>query len=71
MNFLEPGTTMNSQHYTATLKTLKEYLRRFQKHKNILLQLDNARPHISRTTMEAIEKLDLTISPHPPYSDAM
>jgi hypothetical protein len=37
-----------------------------QKHKkNILLQYDIARPYI---TMEAIEKLDLTILPHSPYS---
>jgi 2-C-methyl-D-erythritol 4-phosphate cytidylyltransferase len=58
VDFLEPGTTINSDCYIATLKSLKQCLRGVQKHKkNILLQHDNARPHI---TMEAIEKLDLT-----------
>lgn len=71
MDFLEPGTPINSKHYTATLRTLKEWLRRVQKHKNILLQHHSARPHISRTTTEAKEKLDLTNLPCPPYSDSM
>jgi histone-lysine N-methyltransferase SETMAR len=69
MEFLEPGTTINPERYIATVKTLTQRLRRVRKHKkNILLQHYNARPHTSRTTMEEIEKLDLTILPHPPYS---
>jgi hypothetical protein len=61
MDCLEPENTINSQCYTAILKTLKKCLRRAQKHKkNILLQHD-IRPH---TAMQAIEQLDLTISPH-------
>jgi hypothetical protein len=71
MVILEPGTPINSKHYTATLRTSKERLRRVQKHKNILLQHHNARPHISQTTTEANEKLDHTILSHPPYSDTM
>lgn len=47
--------------YTATLKTLKQQLRRAQKHKKTLLQHDNTRPHTSQTTLVASEKLDLTI----------
>lgn len=33
-----------------------------------MLKHDTARPHISQMTVEAIEKLDLPISPHLPYS---
>jgi hypothetical protein len=66
MDFLEPGTTINSECYIGTLKHF-ERLRRVWKHKkNILLQHDHARPHTSRTIMEVIEKLVLTIVPHPP-----
>jgi histone-lysine N-methyltransferase SETMAR len=68
-DLLEPGTTINSECYTGTLKGLKQQFRRFWKQKkNILLQHDNARPHTSQATVEAIEKLDLTIISHPPYS---
>lgn len=64
-----PWTTINSERYIATLKTLKQSLRRVWKQtKIILLQHDNARPHTLWTTTEAIEKLDLTILPHLPYS---
>ena len=46
--------------------TLKQWLRAVRKHKNnILLQSDNLRP---QTAMEAIEQLDLAISPHLLYS---
>jgi len=42
-DFLEAGTTTNSQRYIATLK---QQLRKVQKHrKNILQQNNNARPH--------------------------
>jgi hypothetical protein len=69
MDFLEPGTTINSERYIGTLKHLKQQLRSIWKHKkNILLQHDKARPHTSQATVEANEKFDLTIVPHPPCS---
>jgi histone-lysine N-methyltransferase SETMAR len=69
LDLLESGTTINSERYSATLKHLKQQLRRVQKHKrNILLQHANTRPHTSQATMEVIEKLDLTIVPHSLYS---
>ena len=64
MVFIEPGTTMNSEHYIATLKTLKQQLRRLWKHKNILPQHDNARPHTLQTITEAVEKLDYSAPIH-------
>jgi hypothetical protein len=67
MDFLESGTTINSERYTEMLRTLKQRLRIIRKNKkNTLLQNDNARPHISRAIMETIENLDLTILPHSP-----
>jgi histone-lysine N-methyltransferase SETMAR len=44
---------------------------RVQPHKNlteILLLNDNARPHTSLKTLEAITKFGWTVLPHPPYS---
>ena len=35
---------------------------------NVLLQHDNARPHTSIRTMEAITSFRWTVIPHPPYS---
>jgi hypothetical protein len=56
---------INSECSIATLKTSKQWWRRVWKYKkNILLQHDFARPHTFWTTVEAIEKLDLTILPH-------
>jgi len=33
-----------------------------------LLQYDNARPHTSAATRDAIQRLDFPVLPHPPYS---
>jgi hypothetical protein len=69
MLFLESRTTITSEHYTATVKTLKQEVRWVWKHtKHIFQQPDNARPHTSQITMGAIEKLHLTILPHLSYS---
>jgi hypothetical protein len=69
MDILEPGTTINSECYIATLKTLKQWLWGVWKHKkNILLQHDSTTSHISQTTMKAIAKFNATILPHSPYS---
>jgi hypothetical protein len=45
IDFLEPGITNNSDRYIRTLKHLKWRLKMVWKHKNILLQHDNTRPH--------------------------
>lgn len=69
VEFLEPGTTINSERYIRTLKNLKKRLTRVRKHKrNILLQHDNARPHTAHATVEAIHNLNFTVLPHPAYS---
>ena len=53
VHFLEPGTTIVSDQYIATLINLKQRLTRIgRKYEKILLQYDNARPHASSATME-------------------
>ena len=36
--------------------------------RGVLLQHDNARPHVSKQTKEAIYRLGVECVPHPPYS---
>jgi histone-lysine N-methyltransferase SETMAR len=57
--------------YIKTLTELGKHLRQVWPHKNpteILLQHDNARPHTSLKTWEAITKFGWTVLHHPPYS---
>jgi hypothetical protein len=61
-----PWTWVHNQNWNT--QSIKQWLRRARKHKkNMLLQPDDARPHTLQTIMEATEKLDLSILPHPPY----
>jgi hypothetical protein len=54
-----------------TLKKLKKCFRRVRSHEDVtkvLLHHNNARPHPSLRTREAITKLQWTVLSHPPYS---
>ena len=56
-DFLPKGETINSEVYIETLRKLKAKIRRVRPNldmANVLLQHDNARPHTSIRTMEAI-----------------
>ena len=68
MEFLEQGQTVNSERYISTLRALKLRLRRIRRDKDSILQHDNARPHTSRQTQDALRQLELTTLPHPAYS---
>ncbi|GFN95465.1 transposase [Plakobranchus ocellatus] len=68
MEFLEQGQTVNSERYISTLRALKLRLRRVRRDKDSILQHDNARPHTSRQTQDALRQLELTTLPHPAYS---
>jgi histone-lysine N-methyltransferase SETMAR len=68
INMLPRGQSINSDVY---VETLKKRFRRVCPHKDVtkvLLHQDNARPHTSLHTREAITKIQWTALPHPPYS---
>jgi histone-lysine N-methyltransferase SETMAR len=65
------GETINSDAYIKTLKNLKQSYWRVQPNRNpgdMLIQHDNARPHTSLRTEEAIAKFGWSVLPHPLYS---
>ena len=68
MEFLKQGHTVNSEQYISTQRTLKARLRRVRSGRDSILQHDNARPHTSRQTPDALAQLKLSALPHPAYS---
>ena len=67
--FLEAGNTINSEKYVETLKTLRARLGRINPQLQPILQHDNARPHTSERTQNALRQLGFNEElPHPPYS---
>ena len=68
MEFLKQGHTVNSEKFISTLRTLKAKLRRVRSVRDSILQQDNARPHTSRQTQDALGQLKLSALPHPAYS---
>ena len=67
MEFLKQGHTVNSEKFILTLGTLKARLRRVRSGRDSILQHDNARPHTSRQTQDALAQLKLPALPHPAY----
>ena len=68
MEFLEQGNTVNSTRYVNILETLKGRLRSVRGGKDPTIHHDNARPHTSRETCTALDRLGLQTLPHPPYT---
>ena len=71
IKWLPEGRTVNTQYYIEALKELRENVkkdRRGKLSKGVLLLHDNARPHTSFATSDAIRDLNFEILPHPPYS---
>ena len=67
--FLTKGSMVNSNSYYATLRSLKQRIRKIRPEGNVfLLHHDNARPHCSTQTLAAVTSLKFTLVPHPPYS---
>ena len=62
--FLAKGSTVNSDRYCATLRSLKERIRRNRPEK----KHDKARPHCRGQTQGTMTSLKFTVVPHPPYS---
>ncbi|KAI6655304.1 Transposase [Oopsacas minuta] len=71
LDWLPEKTTINSDYYVDELKELRQAIKRERRGKltrGVLLQHDNARPHVSFKTMAAIDDLGFECFPHPPYS---
>ena len=71
MDVIARGETINSDTYIKTLQKLTQRYRRVRPNRNpgdILIQHDNARPHTSLRTQEAISKFRWNVFPHPSYS---
>lgn len=68
-DYLEKGATINSERYIKTLRALrKRWLRIRPCNGRTLLHHDNARPHTSHATVNAIDSLNFDVLVHPPYS---
>jgi len=66
---LQKGATVNSENYSETKKFFKKCtMRKGADIDDIFLQQDNATPHVSAATTDAIAHLGLTVLPHPVYS---
>jgi len=70
-DFLQKETTINSQRYFETLTALKRKIERIGIRNETLLQHDNARPHTSTATRGAIQRLEFSVLPYPPYSPSL
>jgi len=69
MEFRTEGTRVNYDRFCATLRSLKQRIRRIRPERNKFLLLhDNARPRYNAQTQEAMRSLKFTVVPHPPYS---
>ena len=68
-DFLEKGSTINSASYCDLLANrLKPANQTPRMSKKVLLQHDNARPHVAKATIETINKLGFEVLEHPAYS---
>ncbi|GFR92813.1 transposase [Elysia marginata] len=67
IEFLKQGNAVNSERYISTLRRLRVRLKRVRPAKHAILHHDNARPHTSRHTEEALHKMNFIVLPHPFY----
>lgn len=66
---LEVNQTINSQLYSQQLQRLNDAIRQKRPRlQSVILQHDNARPHVANLTKMAILALGWEVLPHPPYS---
>jgi histone-lysine N-methyltransferase SETMAR len=66
--YFEKETTINSQSCIETLTVLKRRMEWIGMRNGKHLQHDNTRPHTSAATSDAIQHLEFSVLPHPPYS---
>lgn len=70
---LKPSETITGDLYRRQLMRLSRALREkrpqyAERHEKVILQHDNARPHIARQVKQYLETLKREVLPHPPYS---
>ena len=70
---LEPKETITGERYRTQLmrlsRALREKRRQYeQRHEKVILQHDNARPHVAKPVKTYLETLKWEVLPHPPYS---
>ena len=69
---LKPNETINGERYRTHLMRLSRALREKrsqyeQRHEKVILQHDNARPHVAKRVKTYLETLKWEVLPHPPY----
>ena len=70
--FLTKGSTVNSDRHCATLRSLKQRVRKIRPERNtFLLHQDKASPHGTAQTLDAVTTLKFKLVPHPPYSPVL
>lgn len=71
-SFLKSGETITSDKYCTEIDEMHEKLCQkipaLVNRKGPILLHDNARPHISRKTLQKLNQLQYEVLPHPPYS---
>ena len=70
---LKPNETITGNLYRLQLMRLSRALREkrpqyAERHDKVILQHDNARPHVAQVVKTYLETLNWEILPHPPYS---
>jgi [histone H3]-lysine36 N-dimethyltransferase SETMAR len=69
---LKKGETITATFYSSQLQRVHEELRKKRpalvNRKGVILQHDNARPHVAKLTQEKLKQLGWETLPHPPYS---
>jgi [histone H3]-lysine36 N-dimethyltransferase SETMAR len=70
---LQPSETITGDRYRTQLMRLKRALTQKRpewenRHNKVILQHDNARPHVARPVKNYLEGSDWEVLPHPPYS---
>lgn len=71
VDFLERGSTINSERYCETMKKLRRAIqnkRRGKLSSKVLFFHDNARPHTANRTRELLDHFEWEVFDHPPYS---
>ena len=70
---LKPNETITGEQYRLQLIRLSRALREkrpqyAERHEKVILQHDNARPHVAKPVKTYLQTLKWEILPHPPYS---